>query len=79
MPSSFGSPRSRIDQIGEERARLVERRLAVAGDAHLVALQAQRALEHLGDLLVVLDDEHAGIASDTVHRTGQGRGAMNAA
>ena len=59
---------------------LVERGLAVAGDAHLVALQAQRALEHLGDLVVVLDDEHARISSDTVHGTpGRVRGAMNAA
>ena len=39
--------------------RLVERGLAVGGEADLVALQAQRALQDLGDLLVVLDDEHA--------------------
>ena len=47
------------EQVGEERVDLVERRDAVAGEAHLVALQPQRALEHLGDLLVVLDDEDA--------------------
>ena len=67
MPSSLGSPRSRIDEVGVERRRLVERRLAVAGDAHLVALQAQRALQHLGDLLVVLDDEDAWVAAGGVH------------
>ena len=42
---------------------VVERRLAVDGEPHLVALHAQRALENLGDLLVVLDDEHARVAS----------------
>ena len=36
-----------------------ERRLAVVARARLVALHAQRALQHLRDLLVVLDDEHA--------------------
>src|SRR3954453_5069985 len=46
---------------------LVERGLAVAGDAHVVAVQAQGALEDLGDLVVVLDDEHPRIATDTVH------------
>ena len=46
-----------------------------AGDAHLVALQAQRALQDLGDLLVVLDDEHAWVASGDTHvqRTTVGR------
>ena len=38
---------------------LVQRLDPVAGELHLVALQPQRALEHLRDLLVVLDDEHA--------------------
>jgi hypothetical protein len=46
---------------------LVQRGLAVAGDAHLVALQSQRALEHQGDLLVVFDDEHAWVAAGRVH------------
>ena len=47
------------DQVGQEGLRLVERLAAVVGDLDLVALHAQRALQHLGDLLVVLDDEHA--------------------
>ena len=59
MPSSSRQPEVEHHQVGQEGVRVVERRDAVAGDAHLVALQAQRALEHLGDLLVVLDDEHA--------------------
>ena len=32
---------------------------AVGGELDVVALEAQRALQDLGDLLVVLDDEHA--------------------
>jgi hypothetical protein len=58
-------PEVEDDEVGVEGRRLVQRGLAVAGDAHLVTLQAQGALEHLGDLLVVLDDEHARVA--TVH------------
>ena len=41
---------------------LLEAGGAVARDAHLVALHPQRALERLGDVLVVLDDEDAGCA-----------------
>ena len=63
----LGQPEVEDDEVGVEGGRLVERRLAVAGDAHLVALQAQRALEHLGDLLVVLDDEHAWVAAGDIH------------
>ena len=64
-----------MTRSGLKARRLVERRLAVAGDAHLVALQAQRALQDLGDLLVVLDDEHAWVASGDIHvqRTTVGR------
>ena len=47
-------------QIGQEGVRLVERGHAVAGDADVVALHAQRALQDLGDRVVVLDDEDAG-------------------
>ena len=46
-------------QVGQELAHVVERDLAVAGDAHVVALQSQRALQSERDVLVVLDDEHA--------------------
>ena len=38
---------------------LVECGDAVAGNPHLVALHAQRALKDLGDRVVVLDDQHA--------------------
>ena len=57
-------------QVGDERARRVERRLAVERQPDLVALQAQRALEHLRDLLVVLDDEHARCAVRVRHPLG---------
>ena len=63
----LGQPEVEDDEVGVERRRLVERRLAVGGDAHLVALQAQRALQDLGDLLVVFDDEHAWVAAGGVH------------
>ena len=58
MPSSFGQPEVEHDQVGLEHARLVERLLAVAGDAHVVALLVEGALQHAGDVGVVLDDEH---------------------
>ena len=48
------------EQVGQERVHLVERGDAVAGELDLVALEPQRALQHLGDLVVVLDHEHAG-------------------
>ena len=47
------------DQVGEERVHVVECGHAVAGQPHLVAFQAQRALQNLGDLLVVLHHEDA--------------------
>ena len=47
------------DDVGQEGVRLVEAADAVAGELDLVALEAQRALQDLRDLLVVLDDEHA--------------------
>ena len=55
------------DHVGHERDGLVERGLAVAGEAHLVALHAQRALQGQGDVLVVLDDEHPGISAEAAH------------
>ena len=45
---------------------------AVGGELDLVALQAQRALQDLGDLLVVLDDEHADRAVGGFHRETDG-------
>src|SRR3954468_6821970 len=64
-------------EVGMVGGGLVERGLAVARDPHVVAVQAQRALQDLGDLVVVLDDEHAGIATDTVHSRQRVRRAMN--
>ena len=55
----LGQPEVEDHEIGGEGVGVGERRLAVRARAHLVALHAQRALEHLRDLLVVLDDEHA--------------------
>jgi hypothetical protein len=55
----LGQPEVQHDQVGEERVRLLQRGLAVARQADLVALQAQGALQDLGDLLVVLDDQDA--------------------
>ena len=57
------------DQVGEEGLGLVQRLGAVVGDLDVVALHAQRALQHLGDLLVVLDDEHANGAVGSLHPT----------
>src|SRR4051794_36932649 len=66
-------PEVEDDEVGVVGGGLVQRRLPIAGDAHVVAVQAQRALEDLGDLVVVLDDQHPGIAADTGHaREGYG-------
>ena len=54
-------------EIGSERMRLLEAVGAVGGGAHLVALHAQRALQRLGDVVVILDDEHAGGTGEVVH------------
>src|SRR5262249_55579886 len=52
---------------GVERVGLGERRFAVLGDADLVALHAQRALQRLGDFSVVLDHENPGWPRVVVH------------
>ena len=59
MPSMPGQAEVEHDQIGEEGLGVVERLRAVAGQLDVVALHPQRALQDLGDLLVVLDDQHA--------------------
>ena len=48
--------------------RLVEAADAVRGELDLIALETQRALQDLGDLLVVLDDEHADGTAGGFHR-----------
>ena len=52
------------DEVGRELARVAERRLAVVARTRLVALHPQRPQQDLGDLVVVLDDEHAWGAVD---------------
>jgi hypothetical protein len=39
--------------------RVIQSLRSVVGELDVVALHAQRALEDLGDLLIVLDDEYA--------------------
>ena len=55
------------DDVRQEGVRLVEAAHAVAGELDLVALEAQRALQDLRDLLVVLDDEHAYGTAGGIH------------
>ncbi len=55
------------DQVREEGVRLLEGLDAVAGELDLVALHAQRALEDVRDLLVVLDDQYADRAGGGFH------------
>src|SRR3954468_1171646 len=57
------------DDVRQERMRLVEPADAVGGQLDLIALQPQRALENLRDLLVVFDDEHANRTCGGIHRS----------
>src|SRR5687768_2121147 len=66
-PVEPGEAEVEHDQVGQEGVRLLEPLDAVAGQLDLVALHAQRALQDLGDLLVVLDDEDADWAGGGVH------------
>jgi hypothetical protein len=54
-----GETQVQNDQVGEEGLGVIQGLRAVVGELHVVALHAQRALEDLGDLLIVLDDEYA--------------------
>ena len=58
-PSSRGQAEVEDDEVGDELLGGAQRLDAVGRGAHLVALLAQRAAQHVGDLGVVLDDEHA--------------------
>src|SRR3954447_7109832 len=51
------------DDVGHVGAGIAQRAFAIADEAHLVALQAQRALQRLVDLHIVFHDQHAGRAS----------------
>ena len=57
-PVELRQPEVEDDQVGEEGVRLVERADPVGRDLDVVALQPQRALEDLGDRLVVLDHQY---------------------
>ncbi len=50
-------------QIGQEFRGLFQSLLAIAGGAHLVPFGPKRAPQHIGDLCVVLDDQHAACLS----------------
>ena len=60
-------PEVQHDDVRQERVRFVEPAHAVGGELDLVALEAQRALQDLGDLLVVLDDEHTHGTAGGIH------------
>src|SRR5690348_13015726 len=55
------------DQVGQEGMRLLEALDPVSCELDLIPLEAQRALEDLRDLLVVLDDEDADWAGGGIH------------
>ena len=57
-PVHARQPEVEHDQVRNEARGGVERLDPVAGSPHLVALVAQRAPQDVGDLLVVLDDQH---------------------
>ena len=71
-PSSFGQPEVEDHEVGHELLGDLERRDAVGRGAHLVALLAQRAAQDVGDLVVVLDDEHAAGDGLAVEHQSQG-------
>ena len=52
-------PEVEHEDVGQEGMHLVERGDPVAGELDLVALEAQRALQHEGYLLVVFHHEYA--------------------
>ena len=52
---------------GQERVRFVEPAHTVRGELDFIALEAQRALQDLGDLLVVFDDEHTHGTAGGIH------------
>src|SRR3954447_10897227 len=66
-PVEPGQAEVEDDEVGQEGVGLVQRGHAVGGDLDVVALEPQRALQDLGDVLVVLDDEDADRASGGLH------------
>ncbi len=66
-PSIFGRPRSSTTTSGRNAFASSSAAWPSAAIAHLVALESQRALEDVGDVAVVLDDEHPGGAIEIGH------------
>jgi len=66
-PVDLGQAEVEDHEVGGERATVLERGGAVRGGAHLIALHAQRALECLCNVLVVLDHQDAGSAGVVTH------------
>jgi hypothetical protein len=52
-------PQIEDHEIRQEHMGQVERAHAIPGDPHLVTLEPKRALQHVRDRVVVLDDQHA--------------------
>ena len=70
-PVELRQPEVEDDEVGHEVLGQLERLHAIAGGAHLVALLAQGAPQDVGDLGVVLDDQHP--AGDGLARKHQER------
>src|SRR5215207_5196961 len=66
-PVHARKPEVEHQYVGQEGVNLVEGGDAVAGELDLVALQPQRALQHLRDLLVVLHHEDSNGTVGGVH------------
>ena len=66
-PVQVRQPEIEDHQIGQEARAPARAPRAVVGDPDLVALHAQRALEHLGDRVVVLDHQDAGWTLEIGH------------
>src|SRR6478752_1467282 len=75
-PVDLRQPEAEDDHVGDVFGVHGERLLAVQRDPDLVALQAQRALEHLRDLVVVLHDKDA-CRSFCAHCRGDRRGCAS--
>ena len=65
------------DEVRLEGARQGEALVAVVGHGHLVRVDLERELEAVGDVAIVVDDEHAA-AAGLARRRGAGRGVASA-
>src|SRR4051812_15604738 len=55
------------DDVRQKRVRLIQSAHTIRSELHLVTLEAQRALQDLGDFLIVFDDEHANGSTGGIH------------